>query len=91
MAITKYKVIKKNSKRVALFAHEGFGKIFLSSILDIPYPLVAAHLELGHSSVTVIHFDENNETTFPRVLQWSNDSHLYKENILTGYHNSLDI
>lgn len=86
-----YRVIKKNSDRVALFAHEGFGKIFLSSILDIPYPLVAAHLELGHSSVTVIHFDENNETTFPRVLQWSNDSHLYKENILTGYHNSLDI
>jgi probable phosphoglycerate mutase len=86
-----YKVIKKNSKRVALFAHEGFGKAFLSSVLDIPYPWLSTHLDIGHSGVTVLHFDETAKKTYPRVLQWSNDSHLYKENILTGYHNTFDI
>lgn len=86
-----YRVTKKNDKRIALFAHEGFGKIFLSSVLDIPYPLVATKMELGHSSVTVLFFDENTETCYPRMMQWSNDSHLYKEDILTGYQNWLDI
>lgn len=86
-----YEVVRRNDKRIALFAHEGFGKAFLSSLLDIPYPQVALRLELGHSSVTVIHFDENAEKVIPRVLQWSNDSHLYKEEILTGYHNVFDI
>lgn len=86
-----YEVVKPNDKRIALFAHEGFGKAFLSSLLDIPYPQIALRYELGHSSVTVIHFDEHGEKVIPRVLQWSNDSHLYKEGILTGYHNAFDI
>ncbi len=86
-----YEVVKRNDKRIALFAHEGFGKAFLSSLLDIPYPQIALRYELGHSSVTVIHFDENGDRVIPRVLQWSNDSHLYKEGILTGYHNFFDI
>lgn len=86
-----YDVVKPNDKRVALFAHEGFGKVFLSSLLDIPYPQFALQFELGHSSVTVIRFEETGEKIVPRVLQWSNDSHLYKEGILTGYHNAIDI
>jgi probable phosphoglycerate mutase len=86
-----YRVTKKNQDRVALFAHEGFGKIFLSSVLDIPYPIVATKMELGHSSVTVIFFDEKVESCHPRLLQWSNDSHLYKEDVLTGYQNWIDI
>ena len=86
-----YHVTRKNKDKVALFAHEGAGKIFLSSVLDIPYPTVATKMELGHSSVTVIYFDENAETCYPRMLQWSNDSHLYKEEILTGYQNWIDI
>lgn len=86
-----YHVTKKNKNRVALFAHEGIGKIFLSSVLDIPYPTVATKMELGHSSVTAIYFDENAKTCYPKLLQWSNDSHLYKEDILTGYQNWIDI
>ena len=86
-----YEVVKPNKSRVALFAHEGFGKVFLSSLLDIPYPEITLRFELGHSSVTVVYFDENAEKVIPRVFQWSNDSHLYKEGILTGYHNYYDI
>lgn len=86
-----YHVIEQSNKRIALFAHEGFGKAFLSSLLDIPYPLLATRLELGHSSVTVIHFDESKENIYPHVLQWSNDSHLYREGVSTRYQNILDI
>lgn len=87
----RYKVIQTNEKRVALFAHQGFGLLFLSSVLDIPYPLTCTRFDLGHSSVTVINFEEKDGYVYPKMLQMSNDSHLYKEGILTGYHNCIDI
>lgn len=86
-----YEVVHKNPERVALFAHQGMGIVFLSSILDIPYPIFGPHFDLGHSSVTAIHFDDSHDFVVPRILQLSNDSHLYREGILTGYHNVLDI
>lgn len=77
-----YTVTKKNSDNVAFFAHEGFGKVFLSSILDIPYPMIATRFALDLTSVTVIYFNENAKRVYPQVIQWGNDSHLYKENLL---------
>ena len=87
----RYEVVKTNDERVALFAHQAFGMAFLSSILDIPYPMFCTKFDMGHSSVTVIHFEEKEEYVYPRMLQLSNDSHLYKEEILTGYHNLINI
>ena len=92
--ISGYQAINPNNKKIALFAHQGFGWAFLASILDIPYPYFATHFDLGHSSVTVIHFNDkgiNDSIVYPVVLQLSNDSHLYKEDILTGYQNKIDI
>ena len=93
-----YKVIKKNDKRIAIFAHQGFGLAFLSSLMDIPFPYFSTHFDLGHSSMTVIYFGESdekyktgNKLLYPKILELSNDSHLYKEEILTGYTNYLDI
>lgn len=86
-----YKVTQKNEKRIALFAHAGNGMVVLSSILDIPYALLGAHFDISHSGVTVIWFNEQEDLTTPRVLQWSNDSHLYKEDILSGYNNGINI
>ena len=87
----RYELVKPNNKRVALFAHQGFGFVFLSSLLDIPYTVLSTSLDMGHSGVTVIYFDESDEHVYPRVLQLSNDSHLYKEEILKGYQGILDI
>jgi probable phosphoglycerate mutase len=87
-----YKAVNGNNRRIALFAHQGFGLAFLSSILDIPYPFMCTRFDLGHSSVTPIYFsDEKEEIVYPKALQLSNDSHLYKEDILTGYHNLIDV
>lgn len=88
----RYEIVKENGKRVALFAHQGFGEAFLSSLLDIPYPAFCTRFDFGHSSVTVIDFETSDgKYVYPRVLQLSNDSHLYKEGILTGYNNEKNI
>lgn len=71
-----------NEKKVALFAHESFGMAFLSTLLDIPYPMFCTHIGLSHSGMTVIRFDGNGEV-IPCVLQLSNDSHLYKDELPT--------
>ncbi len=86
-----YKATKQNDKRIAVFAHEGAGCAFLSSVLDIPYPIFASHFAMSHSGVTVIEFDECGDEIVPRLLQHSNDSHLYKEGLPTYYGNVIPI
>lgn len=75
---------RPNQDRVALFAHEGFGAGFMSCLLDIPYPLYSNHYRMGHSGVTAIEFPAG-EFVVPRVLQMSNDSHLFAAGLKTDY------
>lgn len=84
-----YRAIRPNNDRVALFAHEGFGAVFLSCVLDIPYPMFSIHFGLTHSSLTVIEFREIEGYVIPLVMTSGNDSHLYHENLLTGYQNRV--
>ena len=87
-----YQAIAPNEKRIALFAHQGFGLAFLSSVLDIPYPIFSTSFDFSHSSVTVVDFGRANEKIVcPKILQLSNDSHLYKEGLLTGYENGIRV
>ena len=81
----KYISINPNDKRIALFAHQGFGLAFLSCVLDIPYPQFCTHFDMCHSGVTVIQFAESGEWTVPKILSLSSDSHLYKEGLPTFY------
>ena len=84
-----YEVTKPNEERVALFAHQGFGLAFLSCVLNIPYPVITSHFDMGHSGMTVIEFRARDGIAIPRLLQLSNDSHLYRDGILTGYQNMI--
>ena len=85
-----YKAVRPNNDRVALFAHAGFGLAFMSCILGIPYPQFACHFDMCHSGLTVVNFGDNGEgISIPRVLTYSNDSHLYREGIMTGYNNGI--
>lgn len=83
-----YSAVRPNEKRVALFAHEGFGMAFLSAVLDVPYPLFCTHMGLEHSGMTVIHF-AGDTTVIPRMLQLSNDSHLYAADLPTRYNGEI--
>ena len=80
-----------NNKRIALFAHEGFGMLFLSHILDIPYNDFVTRFAIGFTGVTVIEFPDKPGICTPRLLQHSNDSHLYREGIGIKYHNKTPI
>ena len=81
-----YIPVRANEDRVALFAHQGFG--FLSCLLDIPYPQIVTHFDMSHSGVTVIEF-RGSEFVIPKVLQLSNDSHLFASGISTDYCNRI--
>lgn len=82
---------RPSDDRVALFAHQGFGLLFLSCVLDIPYPEVALHMDIQHSGISVIHFENRGGLVFPRLLQLSSDAHLYREGLPLRYHNELEI
>ena len=85
----RYEIVEPNHERVALFAHQGFGICFFSSMLDIPYPMFCTHFDMCHSGVTVIEFAEKEGYTVPKVLTLSSDSHLYRDGVPTKYNNRL--
>lgn len=84
-----YHQLRENNERVAFFAHEGVGVAFMSSLLDIPYPMISTRFDMTHTGVTVIHFQEEYGSVIPRVLTYSNDSHLYREGLPTKHQNRI--
>lgn len=78
---------KPNDKRIALFAHQGFGVMFLSSLLDVCTPQFVDHFDISHSSVTVIEFNDEDGITIPKAVTVGNDSHIYKEGLPTKFNN----
>ena len=87
----RYEAVAANDKRIAMFAHQGFGLAFLSSVLDLPYPYFATHFDLSHSSMSVINFAGSGGWIYPKAIQLSNDSHLYRDGLLTGYNNGVRV
>jgi probable phosphoglycerate mutase len=85
-----YRAVNPTDKRIALFAHQGFGLLFLSLLLDIPYPQTCTHFDMGHTGVTVIEFDGKEGLVIPKVIQLSNDSHLFKAGLSTDYQNRIE-
>ena len=83
---------EEDNRRIAVFAHEGMSKVFLSTVLDIPYPLFCSRFSLSHSCMCVISFAQTeNRPIYPRLLQMSNDSHLYKEGLPLIYNHGVEI
>lgn len=83
----RYKVLEHSDKRVALFAHAGFGMAFLSIVLGIPYPVFSNHFNMCHTGVTAIEFQEYGGYAVPRVLTLSSEAHIYREGLPTHYNN----
>ena len=81
----KYQVISDSNKRVAMFAHQGFGLAFIPAILGIPYPMFASHFDIFTSGVTVIEFANVNGYAYPKIVELSSSAHLYKEGLPTRH------
>lgn len=84
----RYIAVRPNDDRIALFAHQGVGLLFLSCILDIPYPLVSTRLDMSFSNLTVIEF-AGTDIVIPKTLQLSNDSHLFASGLSIDYQNRI--
>lgn len=83
---------RHNDDRIALFAHEGMAAMFLSSLLDIPYPIFATRFDLTHTGVVAIEFRTvDGGIVIPTVLTYGNDSHLYAENLPTKFMGRVNI
>ncbi len=83
----KYEVVSDNNKRVAMFAHQGFGLAFLPAVLGIPYPMFATHFDIFTTGVTVIEFANVDGYAYPKILELSSSAHLYKDGLPTRYTN----
>ena len=80
---------RPNDERIALFAHQGFGLAFLSELLDIPYPAFSTRFDMCHTGMTVIDFSGEGFVV-PKVLQLSNDSHIFSSDLPTKYKNIIE-
>lgn len=87
----RYEAVKPNDKKVALFAHQGFGLAFLSSVLDIPYPEFMTRFDLCHTGITVIEFKEYDGFAIPKIITLSNEAHLYKNGVPLNYYESFSL
>ncbi len=79
---------RPNNERVAWFAHQATGLAVMSHLLDIPYPEFCMRFDMGHTGVTAIDF-AGDGFVVPRVMQWSNDSHLFADNGEPCYQNQI--
>ena len=77
-----YRILQPNEDRVALFCHSAFARAWLSTLLHIPLHIMWAGFRYTHTGVTVLEFKNNeNGVTAPRLLCYSDMSHLYAENL----------
>ena len=73
-----YRMVERNTERIALFCHAGFGLTWLAHLLDLPLPLVWTGFFLAPSSVTIVLLEERSEDfAVPRCLCVGDTSHLH--------------
>jgi len=80
-----YRIARHNDRKIAVFAHGGFGLSWLALLLEIPVPLFWSGFFLHTSSVTQILFDERSEDlATPRCLMISALPHLFAASVEPG-------
>lgn len=74
----RYRCVKPNRDKIAVFCHGGFGLAWLAHLLELPLPLVWSGFWLAPSSVTTVLFDERSPTwAVPRCIGLGDTSHLH--------------
>ena len=80
-----YRTVQRSDRKIAVFAHGGFGLSWLSLLLEIPTPLMWSGFFLHTSSVTQILFDERSDSlATPRCLMISALPHLFAASLEPG-------
>ena len=87
----RYEIVKPNNNKIALFAHQGFGLAFLSSLLDIPYPEFITRFDICHTGITAIEFCDYGGFAIPKILTLSNEAHLYQSKVPLNYYENFSL
>ena len=75
---SRFKIVKANCDRVALFCHNGTISFLLAQLLEIPISLVWSGFWHAPTAVTTILFEERSKDwAIPRALSVADTSHLY--------------
>lgn len=83
----RYRVVKENKERIAVFCHNGFGLTWLSHLLDIPLPLIWSGFWMAPSSFTTVLFDmRSDKWAVPRCIGFCDVSHLQKNGLPVSPH-----
>ena len=76
-----------DKKRIAIFAHGGFGTGFLSCLTGIIYPEIALHFEIPHTGITAVCFRQCGDGLTTQIMSFSDLSHIYAEGMTVSYRN----
>lgn len=75
----RYRIIRPNRERLAVFCHGAFGLSWVAHLLEIPLPLAWSGFWLPPSSVTTVLMEERSpDWAVPRCLGLGDVSHLYE-------------
>ena len=78
----RYRCVKSNRERIAVFCHGGFGLSWVAHLLELPLVMIWSGFWMPPSSVTTILFDERSKDwAVPRCIGMSDVSHLYAEGL----------
>lgn len=78
----RYRILRPNEEKLAVFCHMGFGLAWLAHLLELPLPLLWSGFWLAPSSVTTILLDtRSKQWAVPRCLNMGDISHLYGCNL----------
>ncbi|MBQ3078467.1 MAG: histidine phosphatase family protein [Clostridia bacterium] len=88
----RYRIIRPNEERIAAFCHQGFGTTWLSHLLAVPPVLFWSSFDITHSSITILHFENNADGwTAPKCIVMGDTSHIYKEGLPMEFNNVIPI
>ncbi|SDE55847.1 probable phosphoglycerate mutase [Paenibacillus sp. UNCCL117] len=74
----RYRCVRPNGDKVAVFCHGGLGLTWLAHLLRLPVPLVWSSFWLAPTSVTTIFMDQRSEQwAVPRCIELGDTSHLH--------------
>ena len=86
-----YRILRPNEDRVALFTHAVLTRTWLSHLLHIPLHIIWGSFSPTHTGVTVVEFQNNpNGLTAPKVLCFSDMSHLYAAGLDMTHDNHVE-
>lgn len=87
-----YRIINPSDEKVALFCHSVFTRVWLSVLFHFPLHLAYPTFDSTHTGVTILEFANNPDgITAPKLLRFSDTSHLYAEGLDLIHGNRVEI